>query len=825
MFNKLFNMKLLKKVSLLGSLILINPPRCYGQDVIKIGMRALVLSTEKPETVLSSLASYGIQYDNLIYNCENPLEGELYLLDETTKDPKYNMIILASGAMKTNCYGSVVSALSDDHWKALRNYESKYNIRRVTLNASPEDASEIGVQAYNDKIEKKSLLPIYASKNKFTNHLFNNAGILETAPFNTLGIRHDFAKINNSTISAPVLSYNIKSKKDGEAIAAVYSKLEDGNERLTFFLSSNGRNPTSLIINHLWIPWVSKYIYSGFRRIYLSQHIDDIFTSEKLIPVSDKFYNKNKFYKNTVADFDNLVRYQNEILTKMPAGSSYHLELVFNGNGILDDSSYNLDIEEDEGVSNNFIKPKGTGVCKWPEYPYPATWLESELDKNSLFNFFKEKYAHENFYWASHGFTHQSLNNATFTDVANQIEVNKKMALHLGISDKGIFSRHVIIPPHSSGLHNGDAIDAFIKNNIEVAFGNIHREDITNDESNEKAAYMAWRTTLESSNVDNYPVIPRIPTMLFRQCSTPSENTVKYNKMFEGTGLIASFDEILNRDTQQALLSLFQLRHYPFQFHQANLRSADLPNQKSLVEQWTEKLVEKYNQYVKWPIVSVKSDDIRTSFLEREKFENCDLTQQLIYNGTHIIAVSLTATNKSCRIPIALPNGISIVENDLFLLKDILTVEQVNESDPITLWVHLNNNSVALNFEPAIPWGEYKVNTRYGTLAKKSTTTEDDYYFDKESKTKGNYTAHDIITNVITNILKFNLESNKLRNELGYTSEQLRNVKALNELEKSRLYAEGSGKIQERRKKDKTIKKYLKDNKDAFYKAIEYNFE
>jgi len=396
------------------------------------------------------------------------------------------------------------------------------------------------------------------------------------------------------------------------------------------------------------------------------------------------------------------------------------------------------------------------------------------------------------------------------------------MAVRLGFSEKDIFSKHTIVTPRSTGLHNVDAIESFMKDSIEVAFGNINRDDINNDEMNEKGAYIPWRTTMESSNIDGFSVIPRIPTMLFQQCSTPYENTVKYNKIFEGTGMGASFDEIINRDTQQALLYLLQLRHNPFQFHQANLRNADLPLRKSMLERWTEKLVEKYNKYVKWPIVSIKSDDLRTSFFEREKFENCDLTQQMIYNGTHIIALSLSSNNRSCRIPVALPKDISITKDDLVLLKDILSVEQVNEFDPITLWVRMNDNSIALNFEPAIPWGEYKINTRYGTVEKRSTESD---YVEKVNGGKGKYNAHKIITNVITNVLKYGSKTSELKEKIGYTTEQLKNIKALKELEKSRLYAEGVSKIQENRKKEETIKKYLKDQKDYFYNSIEYELE
>ena len=173
------------KISLLSSWMFMNVS--WAMTDIKIGMRALVLSTEKPDSILLSLASYGIPYDNLIYNCDNPLEGELYLLDETTGNPKYNMIIVANGQMKSLCMGSMESALSLDQWQALDTYEAKYNIRRVTIDEIPEDAKDIGVGLFEYEGEKKSVISMSSADTPFTKDLFSKAGIRTTAPFNTNG--------------------------------------------------------------------------------------------------------------------------------------------------------------------------------------------------------------------------------------------------------------------------------------------------------------------------------------------------------------------------------------------------------------------------------------------------------------------------------------------------------------------------------------------------------------------------------------------------------------------------------------------------------------
>jgi len=53
-------------------------------------------------------------------------------------------------------------------------------------------------------------------------------------------IEYNLAKIVDEKISTPILYYDIKNEISYEKpVAAVYSKLKDGNERLTFFVSSN----------------------------------------------------------------------------------------------------------------------------------------------------------------------------------------------------------------------------------------------------------------------------------------------------------------------------------------------------------------------------------------------------------------------------------------------------------------------------------------------------------------------------------------------------------------------------------------------------------
>ncbi len=55
---------------------------------------------------------------------------------------------------------------------------------------------------------------------------------------NNCSIHYKLAKITDSKISTPILYYDVTNEKSKEkAVAAVYSKLSNERERLTFFMS------------------------------------------------------------------------------------------------------------------------------------------------------------------------------------------------------------------------------------------------------------------------------------------------------------------------------------------------------------------------------------------------------------------------------------------------------------------------------------------------------------------------------------------------------------------------------------------------------------
>jgi hypothetical protein len=118
-------------------------------------------------------------------------------------------------------------------------------------------------------------------------------------------------------------------------------------------------------------------------------------------------------------------------------------------------------------------------VNLWPSTPatYPYTTACTNLD--ALKNWWTtpanlNAYAH-----VSHTFTHEDQNNATYFDVYREITWNTAWLKQTGIAAATRFSKG-IIPPAITGLHNGDAIKAWVDGGVTHVVGDNTRPVLMN---------------------------------------------------------------------------------------------------------------------------------------------------------------------------------------------------------------------------------------------------------------------------------------------------------------------------------------------------------
>lgn len=85
----------------------------------------------------------------------------------------------------------------------------------------------------------------------------------------------------------------------------------------------------------------------------------------------------------------------------------------------------------------------------------------------------------------SHTFTHQDENNATYSDVYKEITWNRAWIEAVGISKAKKYSPNGIIPPAITGMHNGDAIRAWVDGGIKYVVGDNTRSGLMNKASSD----------------------------------------------------------------------------------------------------------------------------------------------------------------------------------------------------------------------------------------------------------------------------------------------------------------------------------------------------
>jgi hypothetical protein len=139
-------------------------------------------------------------------------------------------------------------------------------------------------------------------------------------------------------------------------------------------------------------------------------------------------------------------------------------------------------IEFDEGNATalEFQKPLGTGTDIWPATPVAYSWSLTCASSDALAKWFQTPANRDAFAHISHTFAHESLNNATYSDANREIFFNKQWMSQVGISAASKFSAKGLIPPAITGLHNGDAIKAFMDNGITAVVGDNTRPVLKN---------------------------------------------------------------------------------------------------------------------------------------------------------------------------------------------------------------------------------------------------------------------------------------------------------------------------------------------------------
>ena len=223
----------------------------------------------------------------------------------------------------------------------------------------------------------------------------------------------------------------------------------------------------------------------GRRRIYFGTQVDDMQLATFL------FQPDGARFRCRPSDLNAHVDWQRNLNTRLPAGSSYFIEIGHNGNGNIEwalpkDNSglcvppNMIEYEFPPDTPLEFQKPLGTGTDLWPTTPATYVWSKRCIQLDDLASWFMVARNRDQFAHVSHTFSHIGLNNATYGDTNKEISFNQAWLIQTAISASSRFSPKGLIPPAITGLHNGDAIKAFIDNGLAYVVGDNSRRPLSN---------------------------------------------------------------------------------------------------------------------------------------------------------------------------------------------------------------------------------------------------------------------------------------------------------------------------------------------------------
>ena len=554
------------------------------------------------------LNGYGIPHEVLVV----PATGGSLPSLNSSGSGLYGGIIVVDGVVHDYGASGYISALTTDQWNELYAYQMAYGVRMVQYGLFP--TADYGVTALGGCCAS-GVDQLFS----FTNTTaFVQAGLSPNAGVSTSGLYHYPATITNTSNTFEVAQF--APSTDGSfstsSTAAVINDF-GGRQQMVFFIGfAQDWSPSSSFMQHAYITWMTRGLYAGYRRVNLNTQIDDVMLA------TDIYYPAGIAYRTTADDFAGISAWIPSINAKMPAGSDYRPELGYNGNGNIIYSENTTageaacspgSIEYDEIIDTplEFQKPLGTGKNFWPDAPTSYGYSRSCLSLDPLEVWLTTPSNKVNFNHISHTFTHEELNNATYSDALKEIKFNQAWLSQTGISANR-FTSNGLIPPAITGLHNGDALRAWSDAGLTNCVGDNTRPVLVNAQ-NDMWPYV---TTVATNGFDGFQVNPRWATRIYYNCDTGACTTQEWIDTSAGSGTFADLLAVEKQDTSRHMFGLY---HDPYMFHQANLRNTGnmgtttvngATSTISIFQAWVETVVQEFVRLANWPIITLQQSEV-----------------------------------------------------------------------------------------------------------------------------------------------------------------------------------------------------------------------
>lgn len=661
-------------------------PRAVGGQTVSNTILVIARDTASAYSATSGFNGYGIPVETLLV----PQAGvALPALNSSATRGNYGGIVILSEVSYSYATG-FASALTSAQFQQLYSYQTAFGVRMVRLDVFP--GPDYGTTTTGGCCDAgvEQLISISNATG------FPTANLKTGATMSTQGLWHYPATITNSSTTWEVAQFAPGGSFSTKTTAAVINNFSGRQQMVWFSGWATDWSPTSNFLQHAYIHWITRGLFTGRRRIYLNTQVDDVHLE------TDLYQPAGSTFRVRTGDLSSHVSWVTGLNSRLPAGSKYFIELGHNGNGDIEaaantgNSACNPDsaIEYNDQIDTalEFQKPLGSGTDIWPTTPTSYTWSLSCAKLDSLASWFATAANRDAFAHVSHTFTHEALNNATYNDATREISFNVAWLKQVGISAGSLFSPKGLIPPAITGLHNGDVIKAWMDNGLTAVVGDNTRPVLMNQQNE----FWPLVSTVAANGYAGLIIVPRWATTIYYNCDLPACTTAEWINTSGGSG---DFTSLLNDARLTNTRHLLGLHQDPYMFHQANLRQTDVASSTvgsqsgklSLLQIWVETITQEMSRLTTWPIVSLKHDDVATQFTNRMARDGCspNLSYQYSADGKTITGATVTTTNNKCSVPIPITFPGSATTSATGTTK-----EQIG-SDALTIWATMNGSPVS----------------------------------------------------------------------------------------------------------------------------------
>lgn len=640
----------------------------------QIEMKVLVLTSQTDDPALigdapqleaakSMLDRIGTPYEVYRYDAAAP---SLPVLEEGNYAKYQGIVLPLSDARLLNAVSGNPLA------ETLARYQFKYGVRMMSLFSWPDDTGCLRATSYRDTTGT-ALDATFSAAGK-TAFPYMKAGSASTTPLQITGSWTYFADPASTLPAGTTVTSLLDGKgADGKnhSVMATCSftnaaPLTGDNTKRELLALTFDNNPYllhSVTLSYGLLNWLTKGVMLGERRAYLDAQIDDIGLPNDTYPYAwenDTWQNASTTpwtvlgttcplgginaktgtspceYRITGKDIDKVVSWQSNVRAKTANAAAFRLTMPFNGVGFW--TSYG-----------------GQG-----EYPpnKPGTFFDL-INENTLYDTLSSRLVANKaqFKWVSHTYDHEYMDNMTYDMALNgEMIPNDKVAQKMGLPN---YNKSTMVSPNISGLYNADVMAALKTFGITYLVSDTSVPTPPVGARCEKGPWPLPSFNTGKPNCVNPAIyeVPRYPTALYYNVSTPAEWTAEYNHFYGANGIATvtwgydlTYAQVLDKTSDVLASYLLNYDARPLMFHASNMRAYD--GTRSLLGDLMDATLAKYNKY--YTNLPIRSPSLKETgdLMKRRQIYNESGVKGVLKPGSGIVLTASQGDGDSVVVPL-----------------------------------------------------------------------------------------------------------------------------------------------------------------------------